>query len=664
MDDDTFIDAFDANYQSEFQDSTVTIECPVLDTNSPPINPSFSDAPFPLQYVRNARVVPDIFRKPHNFQTQISKDKPFRDELSSQKVAKYTFDQLWTEKYRPTRISDLVGNEQAILELVKWVSEWKAYFESSSKSKIPDSNIVLISGPPGIGKTTLATVAVKNANFFPITINASDERSSDAFASQMSGSANSKLCFSNQKPFFILDEIDGAFEPGIINLLLTLSKKKSEQAEADDEKAEIEPGVKPKRHKKRKLAKVFQPVICICNDSYASCLRTLRQNATLIPMKKAYFPEVVKRLEFVCRREKISYETKALVSLAELYDGDIRSCLNCLQLASASSKKYTFSQFESAVSSHKDMNQSVYSLLGQIFYKDPKSKHTLRELYNSLVQLGEEEKIVKGCFENYLRESFVDISLEKTCTISEFLHFFDLIEMAIQKQQNFSLMPYTHLAPCFFHYQCSSYNKQIPIKYPKVDYEMQMIQNNCKEILSSFKGSSVFTSRASLRKEIIPYSIFIIDPSFRFSNYSVLKLHEKKLLEEVVVKMKGIGITYVQRKVSSSTYKFLLEPPIDKLIIPNSNTKFMFLLDEAKGYHIKQMIANDICNLQLKKPKAPVKQENQLKSMFAIGDTKQQQQSKNQSISQNEHQQVWYKYQEGFSNAVKRTLKIKDIFNL
>ncbi len=168
MDDDTFIDAFDANYQSEFQDSTVTIECSVLDTNNPPINPSFSDAPFPLQYVRNARVVPDIFHKPHNFQTQISKDKPFRDELSSQKVAKYTFDQLWTEKYRPTRISDLVGNEQAILELVKWVSEWKVYFESSSKNKIPDSNIVLISGPPGIGKTTLATVAVKNANFFPL----------------------------------------------------------------------------------------------------------------------------------------------------------------------------------------------------------------------------------------------------------------------------------------------------------------------------------------------------------------------------------------------------------------------------------------------------------------------------------------------------------------
>ena len=50
---------------------------------------------------------------------------------------------MWSEKYRPQDISDMVGNEDSRAALVEWFAKWK-------KGTKP----ILLVGPPGIGKTT------------------------------------------------------------------------------------------------------------------------------------------------------------------------------------------------------------------------------------------------------------------------------------------------------------------------------------------------------------------------------------------------------------------------------------------------------------------------------------------------------------------------------
>lgn len=77
----------------------------------------------------------------------------------------------------------------------------------------PKTKVALISGPPGLGKTTLAHVIAKRAGYNVIEMNASDDRSIEMFkiylesVTQMKGAVNEATLKPN---CLIIDEIDGA----------------------------------------------------------------------------------------------------------------------------------------------------------------------------------------------------------------------------------------------------------------------------------------------------------------------------------------------------------------------------------------------------------------------------------------------------------------------
>ena len=64
---------------------------------------------------------------------------------------------LWTEKYKPTKIKQLVGNKRAINLAVQWINKYK--------EGLTDKRALFISGPPGIGKTTFAQILLKDKKF-------------------------------------------------------------------------------------------------------------------------------------------------------------------------------------------------------------------------------------------------------------------------------------------------------------------------------------------------------------------------------------------------------------------------------------------------------------------------------------------------------------------
>ncbi|NNM02674.1 MAG: AAA family ATPase, partial [Nitrosopumilus sp.] len=68
---------------------------------------------------------------------------------------------MWSEKYRPQIISDMVGNEEQRAAIMDWFAKWK-------KGTKP----LLLVGPPGIGKTTIAYLVAKQFGYDMIGLNA------------------------------------------------------------------------------------------------------------------------------------------------------------------------------------------------------------------------------------------------------------------------------------------------------------------------------------------------------------------------------------------------------------------------------------------------------------------------------------------------------------
>jgi replication factor C large subunit len=104
---------------------------------------------------------------------------------------------MWSEIYRPTRVQDLIGNEDERLTVMKWLSGW-----------VKGSKPLLLIGPPGVGKTTLVHALARQLDYDFIEMNASDTRNRDQLEQLIAPILVNTSIF-GKKILLFLDEVDG-----------------------------------------------------------------------------------------------------------------------------------------------------------------------------------------------------------------------------------------------------------------------------------------------------------------------------------------------------------------------------------------------------------------------------------------------------------------------
>eukprot|EP01017_Pseudomicrothorax_dubius_P002405 TRINITY_DN10056_c0_g1_i2.p1 TRINITY_DN10056_c0_g1~~TRINITY_DN10056_c0_g1_i2.p1 ORF type:complete len:409 (-),score=69.71 TRINITY_DN10056_c0_g1_i2:34-1260(-) len=139
--------------------------------------------------------------------------------------------ELWTTRFAPKSLDEIVGNSKEIEKFIEWLEAWHDIHILGNKRevKLPfgmkwenfgQMNInakgCMITGPPGIGKTTSVRLVAKQLDFVLIETNASDVRTKDAVNYQMSLQKNNVVIETdpekstlNRKCLLLMDEVDG-----------------------------------------------------------------------------------------------------------------------------------------------------------------------------------------------------------------------------------------------------------------------------------------------------------------------------------------------------------------------------------------------------------------------------------------------------------------------
>ena len=128
----------------------------------------------------------------------------------------------WSEKYRPQTLDDLYLNSDTKIKLTTWINDFK------SKKK-DFTNCLLLHGPPGIGKTSIANLLLETNDFDVIEFNSSDIRNQKilkAKIEEINGNVNilDFMCNKKKSIGIIIDELDGinSTEKGAIKELTSI----------------------------------------------------------------------------------------------------------------------------------------------------------------------------------------------------------------------------------------------------------------------------------------------------------------------------------------------------------------------------------------------------------------------------------------------------------
>lgn len=233
---------------------------------------------------------------------------------------------LLTEKYRPTASADIFGNRKSVEALRHWIAQRKGSKATGKTVEV----VAVLTGPPGVGKTTTATVLLKEAGYNVFELNASDGRTRDVLYNHVKESVTRKALPGKKPVAVILDELDGAV---------------AHTGEDGDANSGIAGVLKFVAECEQGTWSVAHPVICICNDTSSKLMRSLLNKALHVRFFPPWDSVMKQVLDRLVQREQTRLSPQQQQHLVEAARGDIRRLYQLYQMYAACGKRGNVDDF-------------------------------------------------------------------------------------------------------------------------------------------------------------------------------------------------------------------------------------------------------------------------------------------------------------------------------
>ncbi|GAA0645052.1 replication factor C large subunit [Salarchaeum japonicum] len=245
------------------------------------------------------------------------------------------------EKYRPSSLSEVRGNDKARDALKQWAETWEEHREA-----------VIVHGSPGVGKTSAAHALASDMGWDTIELNASDSRTKDVIERVAGEAAKSGTLTggSGGRKLVIMDEADnihGNADRGGARAVTRLVKDAS------------------------------QPMVLIANEYY-DMSNGLRNACREIEFRDVSRRSIVPVLRDICRREGVEYKDAALDALARKNAGDLRSAVNDLQALAETDEVL---EAEDVVTGDRDTTEGIFDFLDDVI-KNKGAQESLQAAYD------------------------------------------------------------------------------------------------------------------------------------------------------------------------------------------------------------------------------------------------------------------------------------------
>lgn len=289
------------------------------------------------------------------------------------------------EKYKPKTISEIVGNKQNILSIIKWCNEWG---DSSRKTT---NKALLLSGKTGIGKTLAIELITSSLNYSVIYLAGDENRGKEVMEKKIKALTFSKKAVDGRLNVLVFDDLD-CHDYGFISSLTNLIKD------------------------------THIPIIGICNNLYDISLKTIKNYCTCIQFQKPALDEIYRYIVNITNKELLEIDDQKLINMIKSCF-DIRHILNQIDF------------YRNNISSSNQSLTSTELTIFEITKNIMSSSFKIEEKYNAYFL--EPEMIPLMIQENYVT------NFHNKYNAPHHISDMELFDATVHKEMKWELSPYT-----------------------------------------------------------------------------------------------------------------------------------------------------------------------------------------------------------------------------